>query len=52
MKPYIKEAYTEFINANKDTYPSEVDFVIENTGTIKELENKLAQLLVKIREEG
>lgn len=28
------------------------DFVIENTGTIKELENKLAQLLVKIREEG
>ena len=28
------------------------DFVIENTGTIKELENKLAQLLVKTREEG
>lgn len=28
------------------------DFVIENTGTIKELENKLAQLLLKIREEG
>lgn len=28
------------------------DFVIENTGTIKELENKLEQLLVKIREEG
>lgn len=28
------------------------DFVIDNTGTIKELENKLAQLLVKIREEG
>ena len=35
MKPYIKEAYTEFINANKDTYPSEVDFVIENSGTSK-----------------
>lgn len=28
------------------------DFVVANTGTIKELENKLAQLLVKIREEG
>ena len=28
------------------------DLVIENTGTIKELENKLAQLWVKIREEG
>lgn len=35
MKPYIKEAYTEFINANKETYPSEVDFVIENSGTSK-----------------
>ena len=28
------------------------DFVIENTGTIKELENKLEQLLLKIKEEG
>ncbi|EEJ72758.1 dephospho-CoA kinase [Lactobacillus ultunensis] len=28
------------------------DFVIENTGTIKELEKKLEQLLIKIKEEG
>lgn len=28
------------------------DFVIENTGTIEELENKLEQLLLKIKEEG
>jgi len=28
------------------------DFVIENTGTIKELESKLEQLLNKIKKEG
>ncbi|MGN1271518.1 MAG: dephospho-CoA kinase [Lactobacillus sp.] len=28
------------------------DFVVENTGTIEELENKLEQLLLKIKEEG
>lgn len=28
------------------------DFVVANTGTIKELENKLEQLLLKIKEEG
>ena len=28
------------------------DFVIANTGTIEELENKLEQLLIKIKEEG
>ena len=28
------------------------DFVVANTGTIKELENKLEQILIKIKEEG